>query len=248
MVIDKESPLPIYYQIQESLKEKIKSGELRPGDKISSEHELCEQFNVSRMTIRQAINNLVKESYLYRKRGIGTFVQQPKVEQRLQGLTSFTEDMEARGLTPTSILISFEVVESKKSVADELAIEEGTPIYRIHRSRLANGEPIALEWAYIPVALMPNLTESVVHRSLYNYVEKELGLSLVRATQTIEASIATEVEEKWLEVDSGDPVLIVEQCSYLAENQPLELVKCVYRADRYKFITNIERTENTNPM
>lgn len=241
MGIDKKSPLPIYYQIQQIIKEKIKSGELKTGDKIPSEHELCEQFGVSRMTIRQAINNLVKETHLYRKRGIGTFVQQTKVTQTLEGLRSFTEDMKERGLEPSSQLISFSVKPASSYVAKNLGLEAGADIYEIHRIRLANNEPIAIEWAYIPVYLLPLLSADVALHSIYKYVETESGYKLMRAVQEIEASVANEEDAKWLGIKKEAPILILEQHSYIEGDVPLEFVRCSYRADRYKFITQVER-------
>ena len=107
------------------MKQLIEGGEWKPGDKIPSENELCDKFEVSRMTIRQAINNLVEQGYLYRKRGIGTFVQLPKVEQKLQGMTGFTEDMISRGMNPSSQLLSFRLVPATAKIADRLRIQEG---------------------------------------------------------------------------------------------------------------------------
>ncbi len=241
MEIDKKSPLPIYYQIQQIITEKIKSGELKPGDKIPSEHELCEQFGVSRMTIRQAINNLVKETQLYRKRGIGTFVQQTKVTQALEGLSSFTEDMKARGLNPSSKLISFAVKPASLYVAKHLGIEIESDIYEIQRIRLADNEPIAIERAYIPVYILPSLSVDTVQQSIYQYVETESGHKLIRAVQEIEATIVNEEDAKWLEIEEGAPILILEQCSYIEGDIPLEFVRCSYRADRYKFMTHVKR-------
>lgn len=118
MKIDKQSPIPIYYQIMEQLKAQIKSGELLPDMPLPSEREYAEQFGISRMTVRQALSNLVNEGFLYRLKGRGTFVSKPKMEQALQGLTSFTEDMKSRGMTPGSRLIDYQLIDStdRKSV------------------------------------------------------------------------------------------------------------------------------------
>jgi GntR family transcriptional regulator len=241
MSINKYSPFPIYYQIQEWIKQQIEAEEWKSGDKIPSENELCDTFKVSRMTIRQAINNLVEQGYLYRKRGIGTFVQLPKVEQGLQGMTGFTEDMLVRGMRPSSELLSLEIVAASSKVADKLQTKEGEPVYEVRRTRLADDEPIALETAYLSPLVVKDINKDVLQHSLYEHLEQKLGYKLLRATQTIEASIATEEEASNLHIPKRAPVLVVEQTSYGEDDVPLEYVKCIYRGDRYKFITNISR-------
>ncbi|MDM5156243.1 phosphonate metabolism transcriptional regulator PhnF [Bacillus sp. DX1.1] len=243
MNIDKYSPFPIYYQIQEWVKQLIEDGEWKPGDKIPSENELCDKFEVSRMTIRQAINNLVEQGYLYRKRGIGTFVQLPKVEQKLQGMTGFTEDMISRGMKPSSELLSFRMVSATARLADRLRIQEGESVYEVRRIRLADEEPIAFETTYLSPALVKDINEEILQQSLYEHLEKKLGFKLVRATQAIEASIATDDEAAHLHIPKKAPVLVMRQWSYADGEQPLEYVKCIYRGDRYKFITNISRNK-----
>ncbi|MDW4539263.1 GntR family transcriptional regulator [Bacillus cereus] len=243
MNIDKYSPFPIYYQIQEWAKQLIEDGEWKPGDKIPSENELCDKFEVSRMTIRQAINNLVEQGYLYRKRGIGTFVQLPKVEQKLQGMTGFTEDMISRGMNPSSQLLSFRLVPATAKIADRLRIQEGESVYEVRRIRLADDEPIAFETTYLSPALVKDINEEILQQSLYEHLEKKLGFKLVSATQSIEASVATENEAEHLHIPKKAPVLVMRQWSYSEGEIPLEYVKCIYRGDRYKFITNIARNK-----
>ncbi|MBJ8029797.1 phosphonate metabolism transcriptional regulator PhnF [Bacillus cereus group sp. N21] len=243
MNIDKYSPFPIYYQIQEWVKQLIEDGEWTPGDKIPSENELCDKFEVSRMTIRQAINNLVEQGYLYRKRGIGTFVQLPKVEQKLQGMTGFTEDMLSRGMKPSSQLLSFRLVSATAKIADRLRIQEGESVYEVRRIRLADDEPIAFETTYLSPTLVKDINEEILQQSLYEHLEKKLGFKLVRATQAIEASIATDDEAEHLYIPKKAPVLVMRQWSYAEGELPLEYVKCIYRGDRYKFITSISRNK-----
>ncbi|MDG4655715.1 phosphonate metabolism transcriptional regulator PhnF [Ectobacillus antri] len=241
MSINKYSPFPIYYQIQEWVKNQIESGEWKPGDKIPSEHELCEKFSVSRMTIRQAVNNLVEQGYLLRKRGIGTFVQLPKVEQRLQSMTGFTEDMKMRGMHPSSTLLSFGIVDASAKIAGKLKVAEGTSVYEIRRIRLANQEAIAYETTYLSADVVKDMNERILQHSLYEHLEERLGYKLLRATQTIEASVAGEEEATHLQIAHRAPVLVVEQTSYDEKDLPIEYVKCIYRGDRYKFITTISR-------
>ncbi|MCM3735970.1 phosphonate metabolism transcriptional regulator PhnF [Bacillus cytotoxicus] len=243
MNIDKYSPFPIYYQIQEWVKQLIEAGEWKPGDKIPSENELCDKFEVSRMTIRQAINNLVEQGYIHRKRGIGTFVQLPKVEQKLQGMTGFTEDMLSRGMKPSSVLLSFNLVPATAEIAKKLGIQAEESVYEVRRIRLADEEPIAFETTYLSPSLVEDINEEILQQSLYEHLEEKLGFKLIRATQSIEASMATDEEAEYLHIPNKAPVLVMRQWSYAEGELPLEYVKCIYRGDRYKFITNISRNK-----
>ncbi|MBT2678920.1 GntR family transcriptional regulator [Bacillus sp. ISL-35] len=240
-MIDKNSPIPIYHQLEEYIKSQIESGELKPDEAIPSERVYAEQFKISRMTIRQALTNLVNDGYLYRHKGKGTFVNQKKVEQHLQGMTSFTEDMKERGLTPGSRLVSFEIIPASRKIADTLHLGEHTPLFEIKRVRLADDAPLALETTYLPANLAKGLTEEIINHSLYKYIEEKLSLTIHEATQEIEAAIAKEHELPLLEIDKGSPVLLIHRTSYLKDGTPFEYVKSAYRADRYKFVHSMQR-------
>ncbi|MEH7012092.1 GntR family transcriptional regulator [Neobacillus niacini] len=240
-MINKNSPVPIYHQLEEYIKQQIENGILMEETVIPSEREYAQTFQISRMTVRQAINNLVSEGYLKRQKGRGTFVNKKKVEQELQGMTSFTEDMLSRGMSPSSTLLSFQIIPADKKTAFDLKIEEKDSVYKIKRIRLADGAPMALETAYIPVEIVPGLTEENSNLSLYQYIEENLSLSITEATQEIEASIASSNDAEALEINIGDPILLIERISYLQNGIPFELVKSTFRADRYRFIHSMKR-------
>jgi len=240
-MINKNSPVPIYHQLEEYIKQQIETGVLREEAAIPSEREFAEVFQISRMTVRQAINNLVLEGYLTRQKGRGTFVSKKKVEQELQGMTSFTEDMLSRGMNPSSTLLSFQIIPADKNTALDLKIEENDSVYKIKRIRLADGAPMALETAFIPVEIVPGLTEENSNLSLYQYIEEHLSLTISEATQEIEASIADNDDAKTLEIKIGDPILLIERISYLQDGIPFELVKSTFRADRYRFVHTMKR-------
>ncbi|WP_404462020.1 GntR family transcriptional regulator [Sutcliffiella horikoshii] len=240
-MIDKTSPIPIYYQLESYIKNQIEAGFILPGENIPSEREYAESYGISRMTVRQAINSLVNEGLLYRKKGSGTFVSEKKIEQPLQGLTSFTEDMKKRGMTPTSKLIHFEVIPANSFIANELKISEYAPVYEIKRIRLADGEPMALETNYLSANLVKGLTEEQVKASIYSYVEEKLGLRITHAEQLIESVRASEEHEKLLFIEKDHPMLYIQRNTFLHDGTPLELVKSVYRGDRYKFQIKMER-------
>src|SRR5690606_3088473 len=137
-MLDKNSPIPVYYQLEERLKESIEKKEWEEGQIIPSERVLSEQYGISRMTVRQAIQNLVRDGYLYREKGKGTFVAANKIEQPLQGLTSFTEDMRSRGLKPGTRLLDFSVVAAEGELVRKLRVAEGESVIVIKRVRLAD--------------------------------------------------------------------------------------------------------------
>lgn len=238
---NQENQLPMYYQIQQALKKKIEE-DWQPGDVIPSERELSEQFQVSRMTVRQAVNGLVDAGFLVRKRGSGTFVMERKVEQTLHGVTSFSEEMKARGLTPSNQPVSFQIIPSDEKVAHQLHLSQYDPVYKIERIRLADGIPMAFETTFLPANLMKSLTEEIMNHSLYEYVEMQLGLGIDDAFQTIESASATQKEAKHLQIKEKEPVLVINRRTFTRQGKPFEYVKTVYRADRYKFSIHIKRS------
>jgi GntR family transcriptional regulator len=240
-MINKYSPLPIYYQLEQGIKELIEKEQLKPGEMIPSERELAETYEISRMTVRQAINNLVNDGYLVRKRGRGTFVAAKKIEQPLKGLTSFSEDMRARGMEPGTKVLEFQIVQANKSLAEHLRVHEGEDIYKIQRVRLADHLPMALETSYLPCHLVSSLTREIVSGSMYEFIENKLGLKIKSGIQVLEASIARKIEAEILQIKEGAPVLLIQRNSYLENGQPLEIVKSIYRGDRYKFTIEMER-------
>nr|WP_253957873.1 GntR family transcriptional regulator [Metabacillus halosaccharovorans] len=231
----------MYYQLEEQIKKTIETEELQPGDALPSERELSESYQISRMTVRQAITNLVNKGYLFREKGKGTFVSSQKFEQNLQGLTSFTEDMKARNLVPGSKLLHFEIYPADKDIRATLSLKDEELIYKIKRLRLANNEPIAVETSYLPVNLVPGLTPDILASSLYTYIENELELTIGHASQTVEAAIVDAEDQQHLNIHKDVPVLLIQRETFLENGTPLELVRSSYRADRYKFKIDIER-------
>jgi GntR family transcriptional regulator len=240
-MIQKNSPLPIYYQLEEGIKVAIQQQELMPGEMIPSEREYAEKYGISRMTVRQALSNLVNDGYLYRQRGKGTFVAHQKIEQPLKGLTSFSEDMRSRGLEPSTRVISFTEVKASHDLAAKLDLEAGAPLFELKRVRLADQLPMAYEMLYISKELAQGLTKEIAVNSIYDYVENKLGLKIQHGRQVLEASIARKTEAEMLEVAEGAPVLLIERRTTLDSNKPFEVVRSVYRADRYKFTIDMER-------
>ncbi|MBR3207804.1 MAG: GntR family transcriptional regulator [Bacillus sp. (in: Bacteria)] len=241
MFIDKQSPIPMYHQIMGNLKKQIEDGTLAPDTLIPSEREYAERFGISRMTVRQALSNLVNEGYLYRQKGKGTFVSRKKFEQPLQGLTSFTEDMRQRGLKASSQLIDFKKVACPEHLLQSLQLSNSEDVYELKRIRLANDEPMAIETSYIPEKFAGELTKDHLTGSLYEYIEANTGLPIAHAKQELEANVASKEEANVLSISLGDPVLSIARTTYFQNDLPFEYVMSIYRGDRYKLTHTMER-------
>lgn len=234
-------PMPLYHQIKTRLLEAIESGALKPGDRVPSERELTTQFAVSRMTARQALSEMESQGYLYRVQGKGTFVANPKLEQPLLQLTSFTEEMRRRGLEPGARVLSADLVPAGRKAARALGIAESTPVIRFERLRLAGGSPMGLEISHLPADRFPGLLGSdLTDRSLYQVLEG-YGIRLSRASQSLESVAADGYEAEILHVREGAPLLMLERVSRDQNDQPVEYAKSLYRGDRYRFTTELHR-------
>ncbi|AQU78360.1 GntR family transcriptional regulator [Planococcus faecalis] len=240
-MLDKQSPIPIYSQIEEQLKQQIQQGDFPIGTAIPSERELTERFGVSRMTVRQSITNLVNDGLLYREKGRGTFVASPKVEQPLNGLTSFTEDMKARGMVPSNKIIRFEILVPDIDIAADLRLAAADQVYFIERIRFADDKTMAIERTYLPVDRFPGLQPDLLQGSLYAMIENNQHLKISHATQRMEAGLVKKEDAELLQIKSPAAILMIERISYLAGDVPFEVVRSTYRADRYKFTTDIQR-------
>jgi GntR family transcriptional regulator len=240
--VNKNSPIPLYYQLKDIISDLIEDEELKPGDPIPPERELCEYHGVSRMTVNKAIANLVNEGLLYREQGKGTFVAKPKEGYQLSRLLSFTEDMKAKGFRVDTRIISFNRKSATRKIQKALNLSEKEEVFEIKRLRLVADEPYAIETAYLPVSLCEGLTkEKLDNKSLYDILLSEYGLAMEYAHQTIEAVILDEYESEILQVAEKSIALMLSRKTYLEGDKPMELTKAVYRGDKYKFEVVLRR-------
>ena len=228
--------LPRYREIARELKEQIEEEVYQEHQPIPSEPELAKLYEVSRMTARQAINELVDEGVLYRIKGKGTYVNHQKYEKSIHGLTSFSEDMIQKGFTPSSHLIQKKEIKATERIAAKLQIKPGDQVIELMRVRLADEEPMALEIVYLPTSIIKDVPENIGSISLYDYIEQDLGLLIDYSIQEIEAINLDDEVSQHLKVETGDPCLLICLQSYLKSGQIFEYVESYYRADRYKFI------------
>ncbi len=246
--IDKHSPIPMYYQIMNQLRAKISEGEYAVNSTLPPERELVETYQVSRMTIRQAISELVNEGILIRRKGIGTFVAPPKLEQPLSSLTSFTEDMAQRGMKAGAHIVSFKETSPDPAIRKTLGLSAEDKVFECVRLRLADEEPMALETTTLVASICSGLQrEDLENQSLYKVLAERWGIELDYATQSLEPILAPSHEATLLHIAPGSPLLLMHRISYDQNDRAVEHVKSLYRGDRYKIVTELHRKQSTRP-
>lgn len=232
---------PVYQVIENDIKEKIKNGDLKHGEMINSENELKEMYSVSRMTVRQALSNLVNEGYLYRHKGKGTFVNNIKIEKKMQGLIGFTEEMRRMNKKVRNKLITYEIIKADDEVSSKLFLETGDEVYLIERIRYGDDVPVLFEKLYIPRKIIKDMDSKVMESSFYDYIENQLNIKISYCIQTLEAKSANTRISEMLEVQKNSPVLYMTRNTFLDRGFPFEYVKAYYRADQYRFIQHSVR-------
>jgi GntR family transcriptional regulator len=229
------SPTPLYMQLQHDLRRLIEHGGLRVGEALPSERDLASGLGISRVTVRKAIQGLVKQGLLTRRHGAGNFIASP-VEQPLSRLTSFSEDMRARGMKPTVAWLERSRGLATPREAMALNLSPGTEVSRLHRLRRADERPVAIELATIPRRFLddPNTVESSLYATL-----AQSGIRPQRALQHIRAEVLAEGLAELLQVPSGSAALYIERQSFLSDGRPVEFTRSHYRGDSYDFVAEL---------
>jgi len=227
--------VPVYIQIHNEIRKEIESGKWAVGERIPSERQLSQDFDVSRMTLRQAIQTLVDEGILQRQVGSGTYVSSSKVQEKMSGTTSFTEITESQGKQPSSKTVSYHVADPSISEIEKLKLRDGDQVLRMERIRYADKQPICFEVATIPIGIVDSLNKKDITSSLYKALEDKAGLKLGDATQTVSAILASEKIANFLNVKRGSAILRVRQITTLDDERPFEYVRSQYAGDRFEF-------------
>lgn len=239
-----DAPLPLYVQVAQGMLDWIESGSLPPGTQLPPERDLSERLGVNRMTLRHALRMLAAQGLLVRKQGKGTYVASPKIERQAGWLVSFTHAMERQGFTPGARVVSFQQRPVEASLAAMLDLPVSAPVYEIQRLRLLNQEPVMMEHYIIPVRRFPGLERfDLESRSMYEVMEREYRVTVVRARQSLEPVLATEYESDLLAVMPGSPLMLERRFSYDAHDQPVEHGRDLYRGDRFRFVTEAAPVE-----
>lgn len=242
MLLDRESPLPLYHQLKQLLLARMKNGEFELGVPLPTELDLIGQYEVSRITVRRAMSDLEQTGKIYRVSGKGTFIKEaPVLSPDLTRLTSFTEDMRDKDVAISSKLLHLRQVPASQDVAAKLELETGSTIWFIERLRLSDQYPLALNLSYL--RLPPSITietRELQSGSLWALLERK-GIVLNSARRTIQAIPADSVYANKLEVEVGTPLLLIEGVVNDQNHLPVEYHMVINRGDRYKHTLYLER-------
>jgi GntR family transcriptional regulator len=229
-----EKFVPNYYRLESHLRESIRTGSLKPGDPVPPESQLCQQFSVSRTTVRQALVRLVFEGLIERHRGRGSFVAEPRLEHSKPFL-SFEEEMRARGATTGIKLLDIRTEPAEGKVAEQLGLVAGVPVFVLERLRFVNGQVVGYEIRYLPKRIGEALTADEIHgQPLVPALRRILGKPRARLSLNVTASTARRNEARVLETKVGAAVLVREHTWYYEPEGPLQYGKSIFRGDRYQ--------------
>ena len=236
-MIDRNSRVPIYVQIEKYFLELIQENKIKVGELFPSETTLSKELGVSRMTIRQAINNLVINGYLVRSRGKGTFVKErdtKKIELPLDKLRNFSKEVQKSGKEPVNIVVVFKLTEAPLNIAKILKISEGEKVFYMERLRCLGDVPAVLEQTYMRNDLFEDLTEGIILSSKYKYIQ-EKGYKIKESKREIMAEIPLENVASLLKLNRNEPVLKAKSITFLDDGTPFEYSEISYNQKKYKF-------------
>ena len=243
--IDSESRLPLYDQIERNLRDLIIDGQLQPGQLMPSEWDLAAFYGVSRLTVRRALEALVRQNWLERKHGVGTFVRQPTIASIADSKLSFTEQMRAIGRKASSRLIRHRVVPATAKIARAIRMQEGESIFEITRVRLADDIPILLETSCLSHEHFPALERRdwSEHDSLYKILSEEYGVIVTGLDHTLKPVLLTETEALELQTKAGTPALLSEIIAFTRDSTPVEYSWSLSNGDKSEFYFHFQRVE-----
>jgi GntR family transcriptional regulator len=232
--LSRQSKLPLYQQLYDILRGELTRGQWKPGDMLPAESELMLRFEVSRITVRQVLDMLVRDGLIYRQQGRGTFVAHPTIEQTQVRIVSFTEDMRQRGFRPGTEVLDSGLLPAPDDIAGNLAVQPGEELAHLRRLRLADEEPMSIEDAFLVHRFFPGvLNGDYTAKPLRLALEEAYGVRLVRAKQVLRAVMAPPNLARLLSVRAGAALLFIERISYSSQGIPVEFLRIHYRGDRY---------------
>jgi DNA-binding GntR family transcriptional regulator len=237
LTIDRTIPVPLYYQLAQQLEQAVQLGHLQPGDRIEPEVDLAERTGLSRPTVRQAIQELVRKGILVRRRGVGTQVVQSQLMRPVE-LSSLYDDLSRANRQPSTKVLSLRVVEALDDIAPRLNLEAGAEVYAIERLRSAGDQPLAHMRNWIPADLVDLDASSLETAGLYELL-RQAGVRLHVAGQRISALVASAREARLLGIKTGSALLAMERATFDSSGRPIELAITHYRADLYSYETTL---------
>lgn len=235
-MLDRTTGTPLHVQLTDLLRRQINTDQIPIHTKLPSERELCEQYDVSRITVRKALSQLAHEGLVRSIAGKGTYVAELKLQRELQPLVGFLEDIRRRGMSVSSRVLEAAIIRADSHLAGHLHLLPDVEVVKLHRLRLVNSIPVAIQCAYLPHHLCPDLLQyDFSSRSLLDVLRTEYQLKLVRAESDIEAALARPEEASLLQLPTPAAVLVAEQTTCLDNDAVIEFVRSVFAGDRYKF-------------
>jgi GntR family transcriptional regulator len=234
--------VPLYHQLKQALQSDIEQGIYKPGDRLPSEPELVREYGVSRITVRQALDELEAEGRVVRRHGKGTYVAEPRIEQELVRLTDFVEDMQRAGQHPSSRVLAFEHEPARPAVAKALNILSGTEVVRVDRLRLAEERPIAYDTTWLPLRFGALLTGmDLTQETIYHILETRYAIPVFFGAFYISAAEATAQQAAYLGVAPGSALLVIRRISFTTGNDPVYTQERYYRPDRVQYRVMLRR-------
>lgn len=239
--LDKTIPVPLYYQLKQFIVDDIQQGRLAVGESIKTELELCEQYNISRVTVRQALMELVSEGYLVRRKGKGTFVSKPKIEAKFfTKLQSFNDEIIQKGMKPSTKVLGVEILEGIEKINSKLNISPDTKLIKIKRLRFANDDPIVYLETYLPHNHYHEIIkEDYENNSLYSILRIKYDTNIVHVTRQIEAVNCNQEEAELLQIDYYDAICLVHTIGFDQNESPVEYSVARYRGDLNQFTVEL---------
>ncbi len=235
--------VPRHTQISQWLRRQIDEGTFKPEEKLPSENDLAKKFDVSRVTIRRALQSLESEAIIYRCQGLGSFVSDGRLSQNLVKLTDFNEDMSQAGLEPASEVKQFTTVDAPDWLAEILHIDQGNKVLQIDRLRKGNGDPIAFDSTWLPIFYGQLLDEKeLTNSTIYDVLERDYDISVIKGCYRMSAVAADEYLAKELAVEAGSPLFLIDRMTYTIGNKPLYYQKRYYRNDKVIYEMTLERS------
>ena len=241
--LDRNIPVPLYYQLKQYMVQYIESGELKDGELVPPEEELCTLFNISRPTIRQAFSELVQEGYLNRVKAKGTFITHPKVMGSfIQNIENFNQEMIKQNLVPKTIVLSLEEVSVYPEILLKLNLPKNSPVIQIERVRFANERPIVYVKTFLSAKRFKKLLkEDLTRESLYEILDKKFHVTASRVNRHVHAIAADSYVSGLLKIEENTPLLYISTVAYDQETQPFEYSLASYRSDLYKMNIDLYR-------
>ncbi|TNU34182.1 transcriptional regulator PhoB [Bacillus velezensis] len=238
-MLNNGSSKPLYIQLKQIIADDIKKGVYSPSVKLPTENELCETYNVSRITVRKAILDLVEEGWLVRQQGKGTFVKSPKLKRELIAVNGYSEFMESTGKKPKHQILSHEIIEAPKSIAQKLRVASESPVLELKRILFHNDQPLSFEIAHYPLSLFPDIGKHIKGGvSMHDILKQHYQVVPTHNTKLLNVVYAKQEESRYLACDIGDALFEIDKTAFMSKEQPIYSSLFLMHTDRVTFTIN----------